>query len=245
MSRPELTFERLFNLRDLGGLTTVDGRRVRRGWLFRMDDPTAATPADVEALRALGVRGVIDLRNADEVTERGSATWDELKVRQVRCSVMNYAPPVDDYPRFIEPEFCATEYQRYIAEPDVARALWRALAELTTEPTAIHCASGRDRTGVVSAMVLAAIGVEREQILHDYSVSEPGLARLLSYLEEHVPARVPTTEGHRRSFLATPPECMAAFLDAVDARWGGVAGYLAEHGLQVEAETLRANLLAD
>lgn len=238
-----MSFERIFNLRDLGGLTTVDGRRVRPGRLFRMDDPTEATAADIEALRALGVRGVVDLRNDDEVTARGSAAWEELKVRQVRCSVMNYEPPVDDYPRFIEPEFCAVEYLRYIAEPDVAEVLWRSLAELTVQPTAIHCASGRDRTGVVSAMVLAAIGVEREQVIHDYSISSPGMVRLMAYFEEHAPARVPATEGHRRSFEATPPECMAAFLDAVDAQWGGVASYLVQHGLEAEAETLRANLL--
>ncbi len=238
-----LTFERLFNVRDLGGLTTVDGRSVRRGRFFRMDDPTAATPADVDVLRALGVRGVVDLRTDDEVTQRGSAAWDELKVRQVRCSVMNFAPPVENYPRYIEPEFCATEYQRYMDEPEIARALWRGLAELSTEPLAVHCASGRDRTGVVSALVLACLDVEREQIIHDYSISAPGMERLMAYFAEHVPHLVPPTEGHRRSFLATPPECMAAFLEAVDGRWGGVAGYLAEHGLEAEADTLRANLL--
>jgi protein-tyrosine phosphatase len=239
----ELAFERLFNVRDLGGLTTSDGRRVRGGHLFRMDDPVGVTAADVETLRALGVRNVLDLRNDEEEGARGSADWSELKVRQVRCSIMNFTPPVADYPRFIEPEFCAREYTRYIDEPDVARTLWRTLAELTAEPTAVHCASGRDRTGVVTAMVLEAIGVERAQVVHDYSLSATGMVRLLDYLETYLPDRAPATDAHRRSFLATPPECMAAFLDALDARWGGVAGYLATHGLEAEAETLRANLL--
>ncbi len=226
-------------------MTTPDGRRVRRGRLFRMDDPVGVSAADLEILRTLGVRNVVDLRNDEEEGARGSAAWSELNVRQVRCSIMNFTPPVADYPRFIEPEFCAREYARYIDEPDVARTLWRALAELTIEPTAIHCASGRDRTGVVAAMVLEAVGVQREQVIHDYSLSATGMVRLLDYLETHLPDRAPNGDAHRRSFLATPPECMAAFLDVVDARWGGVAGYLAEHGLEAEAERLRTNLLKD
>lgn len=245
MTGRELTFERLFNVRDLGGLTTADGRSVRRGLVYRSDDPHRATEADVEALRALGISTVIDLRLDVEVDARGSAAWTTLGIDPVRCSIMSKDPVPEDLARYVEPEFVRDEYLAMIADDEIARRLWRALAAAGEKPRLIHCASGRDRTAVVSAFLLEALGVSREDVLDDYEASGPGMERMLAYIDENLPDAVPMTEGNRYAFTRTPRACLAAFLDAVDERWDSPVGYLTQLGLGDDVKRLRADLLSD
>ena len=239
----ELRLERVFNLRDLGGLSTEDGRRVRRGRLFRSDDPLMATSADREALRELNLRTVLDLRHDDEVERRGSAVWTELGVQVVRCSLMSELPGNSAWVRFTDPEYVADIYLDLLIDVDLGRLWWQTLAAAAQAPVLIHCASGRDRTGVVAAMLLSALGVRRDQVIEDYAISAPGMVRLLAHLDEHVPERSPRDEGQRYTFVRTPADCMAAFLDAVDKRWGSVEGYLTEVGVQEQVTRMRAALL--
>lgn len=239
----ELSFERIFNLRDLGGMRTGDGRTIRRGLVFRSDDPHRATEADIEALRALGISTVVDLRMDEEVGIRGSAVWEALQVVPVRCSTLTKLPVPEDLARYIDPEFIRVEYFSMLGSEEVAHRLWGALAAAGDRPRLIHCASGRDRTAIVAAFLLEALGVDREQVLDDYEASAPGMVRLLAHLDEHVPAAAAMSEGNRHSFVRTPRECMAAFLEAVDERWGSPVAYLEKLGVGPELERLRADLL--
>ncbi|MGQ0632556.1 MAG: tyrosine-protein phosphatase [Sporichthyaceae bacterium] len=239
----ELRFERVFNIRDVGGLPAADGRRVRTARLYRADAPVRATDADVEGLRGLGLRTVVDLRTPGEIDLRGAATWETLKVRHVRCPVLAQLPAPGNEHRYCEPDFAAQTYLSFLDDADVGRALWRALAEASHEPTLIHCAAGRDRTGVVVALLQETLGVPRDLVLDDFEASGAGMERLLAYLDEHEPHDAPTTESHRQSFIRTPRACLAAFLDALDQRWGSIPGYLAHLGAAGEAERIRENLL--
>jgi protein-tyrosine phosphatase len=125
----DVEFERIFNFRDLGGMRTTDDRTIRRGLVYRSDDPHLATEADVEALRALGIHTVIDLRLDEEVGVRGSAVWQALDVVPVRCSTLTKPPVPEDLAKYIDPEFIRVEYFSMLGSEDVAHRLWRALAE--------------------------------------------------------------------------------------------------------------------
>ncbi|HUR74809.1 MAG TPA: tyrosine-protein phosphatase [Sporichthya sp.] len=239
------SFERIFNLRDLGGLPTADGRTIRRGLVYRSDDPHLATAADVETLRALGISTVIDLRLDEEVGVRGSAVWDALEVIPVRCSTLTRPPVPENLAKYVDPEFIRVEYFSMLGSEEVAHRLWGALAAAGDRPRLIHCASGRDRTAIVVAFLLEALGVDREHVLDDYEASAPGMVRLLAHLDEHIPAAAAMSEGNRHSFVRTPRECMAAFLDAVDERWGSPVAYLEQLGVGTELKRLRADLLED
>ncbi|MGQ0625271.1 MAG: tyrosine-protein phosphatase [Sporichthyaceae bacterium] len=241
----ELRFERVFNIRDVGGLSAAERRTLRTGRLFRADAPIRATDADVEALRALGLRTVIDLRTPGELESRGTAPWTALGMRHVHCPVLAELPAPGDEHRYCEPDFAAETYLGFLDNVEVGRRLWRALAECTREPTLIHCAAGRDRTGVVVALLQQMLGVPRNLVLDDFEASGSGMERLLAYLDEHEPHHAPVTDGHRYSFIRTPPECIAALLDGVDERWGSVGGYLQHLGVEAEAERLRENLLCE
>jgi protein-tyrosine phosphatase len=125
----------------------------------------------------------------------------------------------------------------------VTHRLWGALADAGDRPRLIHCASGRDRTAVVCAFLLEALGVDREQVLDDYEASAAGMVRLLAHLDEHHPTAAAMSEGNRYSFVRTPRECMAAFLEAMDERWGSPVAYLEQLGVGPELERLREDLL--
>lgn len=238
-----ISFERIFNLRDLGGLPTADGRTLRHGLVYRSDDPHLATSADVSALRALGIHTVIDLRLDEEVERRGSRTWEALDVIPVRCSTLTKPPVPEDLAKYIDPEFIRVEYFSMLGTDEVAHRLWGALAAAGSKPRLIHCASGRDRTAIVCAFLLEALGVSRELVLDDYAASAPGMERLLAHLDEHAPVEM--SEGNRYSFVRTPRECMAAFLDAVDEQYGSPVAYLEKLGVGPELDHLRRDLLTD
>jgi protein-tyrosine phosphatase len=236
-----MTFERVFNFRDLGGLPTTDGRSVRHGLVYRSDDPHLATEADISALRALNISTVIDLRLDEEVEVRGSQVWAALDIVPVRCSTLTKPPVPEDLAKYIDPEFIRVEYFSMLGSEETALRLWGALAAAGDRPRLIHCASGRDRTAIVCAFLLESLGVDRTHVLDDYAASAPGLERMLAHLDEHAP--VSLTEGNRYSFVRTPRECMAAFLDAVDERWGSPVAYLEKLGLRPEIDRLRRDLL--
>ncbi len=237
------TFERIFNLRDLGGLPTADGRSIRHGLVYRSDDPHLATEADVEALRKLGITTVIDLRLDEEVGVRGSAVWEALDVIPVRCSTLTKPPVPEDLAKYIDPEFIRVEYFSMLGSEEVAHRLWGALADAGNSPRLIHCASGRDRTAIVAAFLLETLGVDREHVLDDYAASAPGMERLLAHLDEHHPAASAMSEGNRYSFVRTPRECMAAFLEAIDEKYGSPVAYLEKLGVEAAIQRLREDLL--
>lgn len=239
-----MTFERIFNLRDLGGLPTTDGRVLRPGLLYRSDDPHLATATDIETLRALGIHTVVDLRLDMEVDVRGSAVWSALGVAPVRCSTLTKPPVPEDLAKYVDPEFIRVEYFSMLGSEEVAHRLWTALAAAGDRPRLIHCASGRDRTAIVVAFLLEALGVDRPHVLDDYEASAPGMVRLLAHIDEHIPAARPMSEGNRYSFVRTPRACMAAFLDAVDEQYGSPVGYLEKLGVGAQLEHLRRDLLA-
>jgi protein-tyrosine phosphatase len=225
-------------------LPTTDGRAVRHGLVYRSDDPFMATAADVEALRALGIHTVIDLRLDEEAGVHGSAVWDALDVVPVRCSTLTKPPVPEDLAKYIDPEFIRVEYFSMLGSEEVAHRLWGALASAGDRPRLVHCASGRDRTAIVCAFLLEALGVDREHVLDDYEASARGMVRLLAHLDEHHPDRAAMSEGNRYSFVRTPRECMAAFLDAMDERYGSPVRYLEkELGVGAELDQLRADLL--
>jgi len=164
-----------FNFRDLGGLPLADGRQTRPGLLFRSDTLQALTPGDVADLRGrIGLRVVVDLRLAAEVTDEGRGPLSNAgEVRYVNAplemaSIDGIAPD----------EVLNRLYLQCLASPSLATAVTR-IAEQAGEPTVFHCAAGKDRTGVVAAIVLSLLGVTEEAIVEDYLASAANMPRMV------------------------------------------------------------------
>ncbi len=157
----------VLNARDLGGLGNVGC-----GQLFRAAAPSSLSPDGCSAFAALGIKAVIDLREPTERRNVPDAPCLEPAVR------MELAPlPI---PYSVSP----TDYLADLHSEPSVRKVFEVLGDETSYPVLFHCTYGRDRSGVVSALVLGVLGVSREDILRDYlRTGEAGLSTTPASLE--------------------------------------------------------------
>jgi protein-tyrosine phosphatase len=243
------------NGRDLGGYRTETGAIVRYGVLLRADAPIGATDEDLRALDRLGVRRVIDMRGDGEIAHFGLSAWTaprtHLPISDVVAALLaqQVKPGAEPLPPGSAQTTMRGMYRDFVADPDsraqFATAL-RTIADPDGVPLLFHCTAGKDRTGWLAALVLAALGVDRATITADYLLTNErfatgrgaaGRARLLASLGElgvDVVAVLPLLEA-RTDYLD------AAFAE-VDARYGDMPAFL-RVGLDADVDALRANLL--
>jgi len=159
-----------FNVRDLGGLPTVDGGRTAWRVIVRGDNPARLTAAGRAALTHYGVRTLVDLRQAGEGVDADA--WDGLTIARV---------PVFDFSEACFWARCQRLHPSQAYREALLRwpeAFCRAVTEVATARPGgvlVYCEAGRDRTGLVCALILSAAGVTDDAIAHDYSLSAPFL----------------------------------------------------------------------
>jgi len=235
-----------FNFRDLGGLETVDGRRVRSGVLYRADALHRLTADDLDVLRGLGLRTVIDLRSKGEIERHGRvALADHDEVVHVHLAMMDEIWSTEDMPRDDEapaPEVLGEGYLRMLefGGPAVATAI-RLLADGETLPAVFHCTAGKDRTGVLAALVLGQLGVPEEAIAEDYALTELAVDGTRAWLQ----VNDPDVMGALPAWAwRAPATTMLAFLEQVRAEHGSIPGLLAHLGVsQATLDALEDTLL--
>jgi protein-tyrosine phosphatase len=239
-----LQLEGTENARDVGGLPVSGGKLTQSGVLLRSANLRWLTPGDVELLiEKLGLRTVIDLRTPREVDRDGPSALATAGVRTVELSLIaDGAAPLP----LTEADPLLREYLRYLSHrgEQVVQAV-RVLAEPDAGPTLVHCAAGKDRTGVLVAMVLDAVGVEREAVVADYGLSAEAIPamferwRAYAVAEGYDPGPVDIQRHMPR------PAVMAEVLRTLDRRHAGAAGWLREGGLDdASLERLRDRLVA-
>nr|WP_222109612.1 tyrosine-protein phosphatase [Streptomyces cupreus] len=237
----------MHNFRDLGGYRTPDGRRVRPGRLYRADSLGKLTEGteDWSRFLALGVRTVIDLRYPWEIETRGrvpdhaSFTYRNLSIEHRPYDQAALTADVAAGPylaeRFLEVAEDGTEEIRQALE------LIAKSAE-SNEPLVFHCASGKDRTGELAALVLSLLGVDEQTIIEDFSLTELATEALLSEWRARNDGRSPQWPD----FARAPESVMRLFLKALKERYGSIEGYVTKAlSLDTKAltDTLRTALL--
>jgi protein-tyrosine phosphatase len=164
------------NLRDLGDYATADGRRVRRGRLYRSAALDKLTDADADAFVALGLRTICDFRSPQEREAAPyrppsgcRATVHSLaivsSVAPAMRELMNSGRATPDAYRALLTE----GYRSYVRDhAEQFRALFACLLDEAAYPVLFHCAAGKDRTGMAAVLVLSALGVDRATVEEDY-----------------------------------------------------------------------------
>jgi protein-tyrosine phosphatase len=223
----------VFNLRDVGGYPVDGGGTVRWRTLFRSDALHRLDPGGVAELAGLGLRTVIDLRTQPEADVARSPVGGRVI----------HVPVVTDLQDL--PLDLRGLYRHFLEEGGAQIAA--AVAELCGDgamPALVHCTAGKDRTGVVIALVLAVLGAPDEVIAADYALSagflEPGHTPVVGELRAST-----GLDGELiGALLGSPPELIVDVLDMVRERAGSVDGYLRGHGLAAAAlDRLRAALI--
>ena len=229
--------DRVHNLRDVGGYRTVDGHGVAWGRLYRSDSLAGLDGADLDRFRALGIRTVIDLRYPDEIQRNGRVpdlpglTFHNFSVEHRPYDQTMIDPAVEPAP------FFADRYAEVAADGVVELRRTLEVIAAADLPLLFHCHAGKDRTGIVAALVLSLLGVDRADVVADFALSNLATGR---FLDDRV-ARgrpIPPWPG----FARAPADAMRMFLDGIDERYGSVRGY-ARRGLGLSEGTLDA--LAD
>lgn len=234
-----------WNLRDLGGYRGLDGRTVRRGAVYRSDALGRVAAEDLAAvLVERGIRTTIDLRGADERVRQGVVS-DDVPGRHLHIPAMDQTTHAT--PRTIAPAADIGELYLSMVRrggPAFARCL-EVVADADGHAVAFYCSAGKDRTGILAALVLALVGVAPDDIVADYALTEVVAdeieARAIGEdprIVEMIWSRLPP--GVSRAW----PESMARFLDLVEAEHGGVEGLARELGVADDTvDRLRGALL--
>jgi protein-tyrosine phosphatase len=241
-----VALEAVHNFRDLGGYSTAAGRRTLWRTLFRADGLYRLTPADVVALEPLGLRTVIDLRSAPELNERGRFPVDAHPV------VFHHLPIIDatwatadrpDYDR--DEDFLIWAYNEMltIGAPRFAAA-FEVLAQPGALPAVFHCAAGKDRTGLLAALLLGSLGVSHDDIVIDYTLTVEGMTRFRAWAAREWPEWFERMAAMPPAFTAALPEAMRHILEELCAQHGTIRNYVRSIGVsEATLATLESVLL--
>jgi protein-tyrosine phosphatase len=220
------------NFRDLGGYPAGDFQ-TRWGQLYRSDALQELTESDVAVVRRLGLRSIVDLRTAGEAEQTGRGRMAGEPVTYIDVSVSQDAAAArpSDWST-ADDDVLVTRYMAYLETGGEAfvRAL-RFMADEDTLPMVFHCFFGKDRSGVLAALVLDCLGVDREAIVADYALSASAMPSLLAALARD-PVYRDTIERTAPARLAATATTMEGFLARLDERHGGAANWAGQGGLQ-------------
>jgi protein-tyrosine phosphatase len=232
------------NFRDLGGYRTADGHQTRWRRLFRADGLNKLSQDDRARLRDMGLATVIDLRTVDEGEQRGSFPVDEVPVRYHSLPLADVLPTPEEFAAWQEASYVASHYfELVVGRGAVLAQAINLLAESDALPAVVHCSAGKDRTGVLSALILAFLGVPDETIVEDYTLSAPAMVLLFERLKGEYPDSVEIVTKLSPALIQVAPETMANLLDALRAEYGSY-DRLAEHlGVSEAVDRLRPILL--
>lgn len=241
-----LPWDACYNIRDVGGYATADGGRIRWGALVRADNLCRLSPVGQAALIDHGVRTIIDLRSPSELAraphpfaspqdEHGALVYQHLalldEADQAGVDRIDAASSVGEmYTLMIE------QYPARIA------TIIQAVARASEGGVLVHCFAGKDRTGIVIALLLAVAGAEPATIVADYAESDNYLQPLYAEVLDSL-AHDPPRHRQLASLLASPPAAMQMALAHLDTNYGSPEGYLQAIGVdQQDLELLRQRL---
>ena len=238
--------EGIHNFRSISAYPARGGGHFKPHAVYRSGALERMSPADAAWLRdSAGVQTVIDLRHPDELT--GNSQDHGLADRVVAISIFAESQAQTDVIAELNGLYgtgiSGGRYLHYlqIAGERFARA-FRLFSEAPSYPVLVHCTAGKDRTGVLLALVMDVVGVSETDIAHEYGLSDNSIDALIEYL--HATGRVlEGTDAEIRARLATPPEKMAEFMRLLRAKYGTAADYLGAQGVTpAEIASVRGHL---
>jgi protein-tyrosine phosphatase len=223
-----IALEGAVNFRDLGGYATLDGRRTRWRVLFRADGLSELSQTDFSVMRDLGIRTVVDLRSGHEV-EQSRFDVEAHPVDFHHFPFIDQLPDVEQWDQ--RPGLLGAQYIEMLddAAPQIIRAL-QVLTAPDSRPAVFHCTAGKDRTGLLSALVLSLLGVPEETVVADYALSGEAMERLRDKLIVKYPDSRDTITDIDEVFSANPANMVNLFA-YLRERYGSVSEYAVRVGV--------------
>ena len=234
-----LQLEGAYNVRDIGGYETKNGRVVQRGRFFRSDGLHRLTERDKNILLDYGIRTMIDLRHELELEAKQNVFANSEIVEYLNISLLNPAHGGSSKMRTLGDMYVymLEECKHLLCE------VFKQIATTKSEVVLYHCTAGKDRTGVITALLLSIAGVNKATIVADYADTEQHLVPLIPELRNDRPANI-SEEVYER-FLGSAPTNMEQMLNHLTKKYGDAENYLLHSGLTVRhIDKLKMRLLS-
>ncbi|CAD0090558.1 unnamed protein product [Aureobasidium mustum] len=266
LSPPFVNVTGIANFRDIGGYSTSSAdQSIRSGLVYRCADPSKVQPDGLAKLKELGVKKVFDLRSIPEISKQGpewAGVAIEKEVFTTREEGDERPVAADEIERIWCPVFKNTDYgPEQVAGfvkaysdimangPTAYKTILSHLAQPNPSPCIIHCTAGKDRTGVIVAILYLLCSVPSNTVAKEYSLTDTGLQHLVPLFTERLlknPALKDNEEGVK-NMISAQPEKMAATIEMIQNVYGGAEGYVRDVvGLNDEQiAQIRKNLLSD
>lgn len=251
----KLPFAGAHNFRDLGGYRTADGKTVKWGVLYRSDDLADLTDDDLLFMERLGLAQVVDLRSPFEKAEDPDRLPDSVRYVELPVDVEGTAVK-EMFEAIVSGNTGNLDLDNILVDANRAfvtdtlepfRSYVHSLLDPQNLPSVAHCTGGKDRAGFTAAVTLLALGVPREQIVHDFMLTN-------TYTEEQIEKYMwmirfgslfRTDPEEVRPLLGVEQRYIDAAFDAMEAEYGSLDNFVRE-GLQLDdgqLAKLRKNLL--
>ena len=229
--------DNVFNFRDLGGYPVADGRTTKWGRMFRADGLHRLAGDDLDLIDGIGIRTVIDLRTSAEIADRGSFPVEQHPVAYHHLSIIDATWTETGTPDFAPTEqggieFLVWAYRDMLRQgaDRFARAI-ATLAQPGAGPAVFHCAAGKDRTGLLTMLILGGLGADHDVIAEDFGLTRSGMDRMRAWLAEHNPDALADMNSRPAHMFGAHPDAMRQILTDLDEQHGGVRGYLSSIGV--------------
>ncbi len=224
-------FEGCFNFRDIGGYRGSDGRAVRWGRYFRAGRQDRMTPTDLVRATELAIATQIDLRRPDEISDQGLGPLQGLGARYEGLAVIP-AGGSQELDKSAGAGISGDRYLRYLDfDPAPWRQVFEILADAKHHPVLIHCTAGKDRTGVITALALSLLGVDRAVIEEDYALTNREVERHVDFVERGPGLPEGVTREAMVRLAGVPADAIGVFLDGLQQDHGGPFEYLRSIGV--------------
>ena len=238
-----LPMEGCVNFRDLGGYRNTNGKSVRWRRVFRSDALQDMTPAAAAlAIEGLNIRLVVDLRNTNEAERDGRGPLRESEAEYRHYPLLDGRGAIPPFTGGDIVERLTTTYQWLVRNSgeDVARAITSISDTIEAGGGAVfHCSAGKDRTGLLAALILEVLGVDQETIVADYMLTIEVVDGIVERIKGIEQGSSPTAQT-----LAPQPVAFQAYQDTLREEYGGAEAFLLRHGATARTlASLRRNLL--
>ncbi|MGK6312233.1 tyrosine-protein phosphatase [Neorhizobium sp. DT-125] len=239
-----IALEGAHNVRDLGGYRTADGGLTRWRSILRGDALHRLSPADIETLLDHGLTTVIDLRNAHEIAAEANPFAGHARVRYQNTPLFSALAPVELMANAAQGFDMGNRYCEALdnCRPAIAEVL-KAIADAPAGMVLFHCSAGKDRTGVISALLLANAGVDEATIIEDYTLTATISGPLIAQLRERALGRG-TAPALVDIVLASEPHSMRQALDHIRDSYGNVRDYFDVLGIDKQTAGKLRNRLS-
>ena len=229
-----LNFEQIINFRDIGGYRARDGRTVAWRRIFRSGDLAKMNDNDLSRLKGeIALKSVIDLRSETEIQGQDRSPLTKADVKYHHVPFMTDAGNREEDERIFRTITNMGEFYLYLIRRNTfGRSIVAALkiiADPGNHPLVFHCAVGKDRTGILAAVLLSVLGVAEDDIIKDYTLSEPYMDELLKRTNDD-PEMAEFVRQIPGFFWKAAPESMIMFLATLRREHGSITDYLEAQG---------------